>query len=390
MPKAGHRFVELWRRKLCFCCGRRDRDGTFPNFIKWRLSWYLLLEFFFCAFSLQIWFSPFAFPHVLLGTGERQTGEANGWHCAGVINFVSHFWRGRDVFLGYQTRHLRCSSIIALLTWRYLVFKLSGQAWCHLRFYCARRVLREWTPQILRSGRTAVTQSGCKHYLVLIARQLLDNSFELGSLLPGACKSWLSWSWQNLTGEKELSFGPRKTALKRRLQRSEPVFVLLLKAECFYKVVFGPGLPSRCQTYLSVGEADKKWDCWCGHGIGGSRRSAVGQVSTAAWAWHESYLLLCSGCSGQLYSTEWFCYPFHAAASGGWRAEGRPWEFFADPRQYHHRLLFGRLRFQWFSFSTEFISESWVMPFLCPVSDFEGILPCAGRRMRSEAGCPPA
>ena len=34
-----------------------------------------------------------------------------------------------------------------------------------------------------------MTQSGCKHYLVLIARQLLDNSFELGSLLLGACKS---------------------------------------------------------------------------------------------------------------------------------------------------------------------------------------------------------
>lgn len=34
-----------------------------------------------------------------------------------------------------------------------------------------------------------MTRSGYKHYLVLIARQLLDNFSEIGYVLPGASKS---------------------------------------------------------------------------------------------------------------------------------------------------------------------------------------------------------
>lgn len=168
-----------------------------------------------------------------------------------------------------------------------------------------------------------MTRSGYKHYLVLIARQLLDNFSEIGYVLPGASKSWLSWNLQILIGEKEFSFGPRKTALKRRLQLSELAIVLLLKAECFYKLVFGP-------CFLSVSR--KGWyemellmwsydqwftDIFC--------CSGVSSRGTAKWACRESYLLLCSDCSGQFYSNKWFYYPFHAAALGSWRAEGRPW-----------------------------------------------------------------
>lgn len=115
-------------------------------------------------------------------------------------------------------------------------------------------------------------QCGCRHALL----SLQDDSgiivLSLAISFQGLPRAD-SWNLQSLIREK-FSFGPAKTALERRLQLPE----LLLKAEGVYKLLFGPWLPSRCQTCLLGGKAGEEWACWCGWGISNSQISPVGEA----------------------------------------------------------------------------------------------------------------